>query len=324
MASNESEMNSIKHRTIQVNGIKMHVAEKGEEGAPVVLFIHGFPELWYSWRHQILALSALGYRAVAPDMRGYGDTEAPPDPSSYTYFHIVGDLVGLIDELGAHRIFVVGHDWGAVIAWWLCVFRPDKVKALVNLSVAFMPRNPNASMLEMFRAVYGDDFYICRFQEAGDMEGEIEEAGGEAIKVLRLFTRVDDPGSVIIPKGKAFKELPPYPDWLSKDDAAYYNHNFAKSGFTGGLNYYRATTLNWELTSPWTGAQVNVPVKFVVGDLDLTYHFPGVKDYVHQGGMKKDVPNLQEVVVLEGVGHFLQQEKSDVVTKHIYDFIQKF
>ena len=156
------------------------------------------------------------------------------------------------------------------------------------------------------------------------MEGEIEEAGGEAIKVLRLFTRVDDPGSVIIPKGKAFKELPPYPDWLSKDDAAYYNHNFAKSGFTGGLNYYRATTLNWELTSPWTGAQVNVPVKFVVGDLDLTYHFPGVKDYVHQGGMKKDVPNLQEVVVLEGVGHFLQQEKSDVVTKHIYDFIQKF
>lgn len=154
----------IKHRSLHVNGINMHVVEKGDEGSPVVLFIHGFPELWYSWRHQILSLSALGYRAVAPDMRGYGDTEAPSDARKYTYVHIVGDLVALIDELGVDQVFVVGHDWGAVIGWWLCLFRPDRVKAFVSMSVAFSPRNPNMKLLDMLCAAYGPDYYICRFQ----------------------------------------------------------------------------------------------------------------------------------------------------------------
>lgn len=313
----------IRHWTLHVNGINMHVAEKGDEGAPVVLFIHGFPELWYSWRHQILFLSALGYRAVAPDLRGYGDTDAPPDACSYTYVHIVGDLVALIDELGVQEVFVVGHDWGAVIAWWLCLFRPDRVKALVNLSVAFAPRMPNRKPLDMFRAAYGDDYYICRFQVPGEIESEIAEAGG-ADKLLRKCFSYRYPGPLILPKAQAFKDVPPYPKWLSEEEIAYYRDKFTKSGFTGGLNYYRALNISWELTAPWTGAQVQVPVKFIVGDLDLTYHIPGVKEYIHEGGMKKDVPLLQDVVILEGVAHFLQQEKPDVVNNHIYDFIRRF
>jgi len=156
-------MEGIEHRTVEVNGIKMHIAEKGKEG-PVVLFLHGFPELWYSWRHQIAALSSLGYRAVAPDLRGYGDTDAPSSVSSYTGFHIVGDLVALIDLLGVDQVFLVAHDWGAMIGWYLCMFRPERIKAYVCLSVPFMRRNPKIRTVDGMRAVYGDDYYIRRFQ----------------------------------------------------------------------------------------------------------------------------------------------------------------
>ncbi|PKH93586.1 hypothetical protein CRG98_049829, partial [Punica granatum] len=157
-------METIGHKTVKVNGISMHVAEKGE--GPVVLLLHGFPELWYTWRHQILALSSLGYRAVAPDLRGYGDSEAPPSPASYTSLSIVGDLVALLDALvgPGEQAFVVGHDWGAIIAWYLSLYRPDRVRALINLSVPFTPRNPARKPIDTFRAVYGDNYYICRFQ----------------------------------------------------------------------------------------------------------------------------------------------------------------
>lgn len=156
-------MESITHRSLSVNGIKMHVAEKGE--GPVVLFLHGFPELWYSWRHQILAFSSLGYRAVAPDLRGYGDTDAPSSISSYSIFHLVGDVVALVEEdLGIDQVFLVAHDWGALLGSYLCMFRPDLIKAYVCLSVPFFPRNPNVKPVDGFRAAYGDDYYICRFQ----------------------------------------------------------------------------------------------------------------------------------------------------------------
>lgn len=157
-------METIDHKTIPINGINLHIAEKGE--GPIVLLLHGFPELWYSWRHQILFLAAHGYRAVAPDLRGYGDTTGAPlnDPTNFTTLHAVGDIVALIDSLGADKVFVVGHDWGAIIAWSLCLFRPDKVKALVNLSVHFVPRNPLRKPVDNFRLAYGDAHYICRFQ----------------------------------------------------------------------------------------------------------------------------------------------------------------
>lgn len=155
-------MEGIEHRTLNVNRINMHVAEKGK--GPVVLFLHGFPELWYTWRHQIVALADLGYRAVAPDLRGYGDTDAPVDVASYTYFHVVGDLVALIESLGVESVFLVAHDWGAMIGWYLCLFRPDLVKAYVCLSVAFRPRHPKMKPIPTMRAVFGDDYYMCRFQ----------------------------------------------------------------------------------------------------------------------------------------------------------------
>ncbi|KAF2310947.1 hypothetical protein P3X46_027844 [Hevea brasiliensis] len=321
-------MEAIEHRFLDVNGINMHVAEMGPVNGPVILFIHGFPELWYSWRHQIVALASLGYRAVAPDMRGYGDTDAPSDPRSYTVFHIVGDLIGLLDAVAPHqeKVFVVGHDWGAYMAWFLCLFRPDRVKALVNLSVTLPPRNPKMKIIDMIRAVYGDDYYMCRIQEHGDIEAEFAELGTE--RIVKEFLTYRHPGPLFLPKGKVFSrpaETPlVLPSWLSEEDVQYYTSKFEKKGFAGGLNYYRNLNLNWELTAPWTGAQVKVPVKFVVGDQDLTYNSLGNKDYIEKGGFKRDVPLLQEVVVMEGVAHFLTQEKPEEISKHIYDFFQKF
>ena len=158
-------MEGIVHRTVEVNGIKMHIAENGQ--GPLVLFLHGFPELWYSWRHQILALSSLGYHAVAPDLRGYGDTDCPDSISSYTVFHLVGDVIALIDFLGADQVYLVAHDWGSIIGWYLCMFRPERIRAYVCLSVPFRPflgRHPQVKTVYGFHANYRDDFYICRFQ----------------------------------------------------------------------------------------------------------------------------------------------------------------
>ncbi|KAL9237700.1 hypothetical protein vseg_012220 [Gypsophila vaccaria] len=319
-----ASFNEIKHRSLKINGIRMHVAEKGPETGPTILFLHGFPELWYTWRHQMMSLSSLGYRAIAPDMRGYGGTDAPKESDKYTYGHIVGDLVALIDELGINKVLLVGHDWGAMIAWWFCLFRPDRVTALVNTSVAFSPRIPvGPPPLDKLCALYGADYYMCRFQKPGEMEAEVAEAGG-ADSLLRKVFPYRTPGPLFLPKGKAFKDLPSYPTWFTDEDIAYYRDTFNRTGFTGGFNYYRAINLNWEVTAPWTGAQVKVPVKFIVGDLDLTYYMPGVKDYINSGQMKKDVPLLQEVIILPGVGHFLQEEIPDVISKHIDEFFRKF
>ncbi|KAJ8572845.1 hypothetical protein K7X08_009356 [Anisodus acutangulus] len=314
-------MEGIEHRTLNVNGINMHVAEKGS--GPVVLFLHGFPELWYTWRHQIVGLADLGYRAVAPDLRGYGDTDAPADIASYTYFHIVGDLVALIESLGVESVFLVAHDWGAMIGWYLCLFRPDLVKTYVCLGVPFRPRHPKMKPIPTMRAFLGDDYYMCRFQDPG-MEDEIAKYGSEA--VLKKILTDRKPGLPCLPKENPFGISPDakLPLWLSEDDIKYFSTKYDQKGFTGGLNYYRALDLNWELTAPWTGVKVKVPVKFVVGDLDMMYTTPGMKEYMHGGGFKKDVPMLEDVVVLEGAAHFINQERAQETNSHIHDFIKKF
>ncbi|KAH6781025.1 alpha/beta-Hydrolases superfamily protein [Perilla frutescens var. hirtella] len=319
-------MEQIAHKNVTVNGINMHVAEVGEGAAGAVLFLHGFPELWYSWRHQMVDLSSKGYRAIAPDLRGYGDSDAPADSSSYTVHHIIGDLVALLDALELEQVFLVGHDWGAIIAWWLCLLRPDRIKALVNTSVIFQPRNPNIKTIQGYREAFGDAFYICRFQETGKVEAAFASTDTATLITTFLATRNPEPPCIpleleldVMFKGPAIE----LPSWLTKEDIDYYAAKFDKTGFTGGLNYYRAMDLSWELTAPWTGAQVKVPVKFMIGDMDLTYSFPGVKEFI-DGGFKKYVPLLEEVVVLEGVGHFLNQEIPHQLSQHILDFIAKF
>ncbi|RYR02175.1 hypothetical protein Ahy_B06g081002 [Arachis hypogaea] len=324
-SSHITNMETIEHKTVEVNGIKMHVAEKGE--GPVVLFLHGFPELWYTWRHQILSLSSKGYRCVAPDLRGYGDTDAPSSVSSYTCFHIVGDIVALMDSLGVDQVFLVAHDWGAIIGWYLSMFRPDRVKAYVCLSVPFLPRNPNVKPVDAMRALYGDDYYICRFQEPGKAEAEFGKAKPEHVIKKMFCNRATGPP--ILPKQGMPSNPPstteiPLPNWLTQEDLAYFASKFEKTGFTGPLNYYRNMNLNWELTAAWTGVQIKVPVKFITGELDMVYTSPSIKQYIESGAFKRDVPDLQDVVVQQGVAHFNNQEAAVDVTNHIYDFINKF
>ncbi|XP_059647731.1 uncharacterized protein LOC132294022 isoform X2 [Cornus florida] len=247
-------MEGIQHKTVSVNGINMHVAEMGQ--GPVVLFLHGFPELWYTWRHQILYMAAHGYRAVAPDLRGHGDTtgDTTTSAASYTTLQIVGDLIALLDAEAPDQsqVFVVGHDWGAIIAWCLCLYRPDRVKALVNMSVVFTPRSPKRKPIESLRAFYGNDYYICRFQEPGEIGAEFAQIGTK--RVLENFLTYRNPGPLYIPKGKGFGGSSDgpivLPSWLSEEDVDYYATKYEKSGFTGGVNYYRALDLTTAADDP--------------------------------------------------------------------------
>ncbi|PON88841.1 Epoxide hydrolase-like [Trema orientale] len=308
-------MEKIEHSTVPTNGINMHIASIGT--GPVVLFLHGFPELWYSWRHQMLSLSSLGYRCIAPDLRGYGDTDAPPSPDSYSVLHIAGDIVGLLDHLGIDQVFLVGHDWGAAMAWYFCLFRPERVKAVVNLSVSYMRRNPAMKFLDGFRAFFGDEFYMCRFQEQGEIEKDF--ASDDTATVLKILYTSFGPRPLRIPKEGGFKGLNA-PDTLPVGD-----HHMVQRKVVGvTIKFFTPISETWELLAPWTGVQINVPAKFIVGDQDSTYHLPGIKEYIEKGGFKKDVPSLEEVVVIEGVPHFINQAKPEEISAHIYDFIKKF
>ncbi|KAJ9550044.1 hypothetical protein OSB04_022587 [Centaurea solstitialis] len=330
-------MEGIQHKWVRANGLNIHIAEKGE--GPLVLFVHGFPELWYSWRHQILYLADHGYRAVAPDLRGYGDTTGAPldDPTKFTIHHLVGDLIGLLDAITnqEEKVFVVGHDWGAIIAWHLCMFRPDRVKALVNLSVPFIPWNPKGDVEEIKSSLqdiltrYQKQIYHIEHAslEPGDIEAELAKMSPET--VMKKFLAIRDTGPFYFPKGKGFGYAPgdspvALPPWLSQEDLEYYGSQLQKTGITGAVNYYRAFHLSWELTSAWRGAKVMVPTKFITGDLDLVYHMAGMKEYIHNGGFQEDVPLLEEVVVMEGVAHFINQEKPHETNNHILEFLNKF
>ncbi|CAN0878147.1 Epoxide hydrolase A [Linum grandiflorum] len=319
---------AIHHSTIPTNGIKMHIATTGPPTAKsTILFLHGFPELWYTWRRQLLAIPSLGdYRCIAPDLRGYGDTDAPASPAKYTAFHIVGDLVGLLDFLGVEKAFVVGHDWGAAIGWNFVRFRPDRVRGLVNLSAPPIRQSPVSDIHDVFKAVYGDDYYFCRFQEVGEAEEEFAkiETGKMITKLYTMFSKPDPP---MVPKETGFHGLPDPPNsflpWLPKEDVDYYASKFSKTGFTGGLNYYRAFSLTGELMGPWSDCKYKVPTKFIIGDQDLCYHMPGLKDYIHSEEFKKEVPLLEEVVIMEGVPHFEMLVKPDEITQHIIDFVKR-
>ncbi|CAN6352537.1 unnamed protein product [Urochloa humidicola] len=321
----------VRHWTAYINGISLHVAESGPSAGPAVLLIHGFPELWLSWRHQMAALAARGFRALAPDLRGfralapdlrgYGDSSVLADPAAYSIIHIVGDLVALLDHLRLPKVFVVGHDWGAHVAWHLCLFRPDRVRAAAILGIPYFPRGPRP-LTESF-AKLGDGFYINQFQEPG----RAERAFGryDVVTVLKKFYALEI-DEFIAPAGVEiidFLQTPSSPPtWMTDDELGQYAEKFQKTGFTGPLNYYRMLETNWRITAPWTGAKITVPVKFILSKNDIGLQPLGTEKYVKSGGLKSYVPNL-EVSIIEG-HHFVQQEKAERVNSEILSFLDKF
>jgi pimeloyl-ACP methyl ester carboxylesterase len=318
----------VTHRFIDTNGIRMHVAEAGT--GPVVLLCHGFPESWFSWRHQLTALAAAGYRAVAPDQRGYGQTSAPTAIEQYTLLHLVGDLVGLLDALGERTAVVVGHDWGAPVAWHAALLRPDRFPAVVGLSVPFRPRGPvrpTTVMPQTADAV----FYQLYFQEPGVAEADLERDVGTSIRRLLYWgsgearTGGVDAGDVgMVPRAKGLIETGPepprLPTWLTQAELDFYTAEFQRTGFRGGLNWYRNIDRNWELLAPWAGARVTVPALYVAGERDLVLAFRGMDQLLP--ALPTFVPNLRKPIILPGCGHWTQQERGDEVSAAIVEFLR--
>jgi len=312
----------ITHRFVETNGIRMHIAEQGS--GPLVLLLHGFPESWYSWRHQVRALAAAGYRAVAPDLRGYGQTDRPNDVRDYTHLHFVGDVIGLLDALGEERAVVVGHDWGAPVAWNTALLRPDRVRGVVGLSVPYSPRGP-VSMLTAMRSAIGDEFYMVYFQEPGVAEAELERDVRGTMRRFLYSGSGDAPasGGAETPGDGGFLAamIDPevLPAWLTEADIDVFTAEFMRTGFTGGLNWYRAIDLSWELMAPWQGAVVTPPALYIVGDRDLVFQFPGMDQLIP--ALPAFIPNLTQTIILPGCGHWTQQERPEEVNAALLEFL---
>ncbi len=283
----------VTHRQVDVGGIELHVAEAGT--GPVVLCCHGFPELWFSWRHQLPALAAAGYRAVAPDQRGYGRSGRPEPLEDYDIIHLAGDLTGLLDALGVERAVVVGHDWGAMVAWHMAQTAPERLSGLAALSVPFWPRSPRPPT-EMWKEQFKDQFfYMLHFQTPGVADAQLNADPGAS---LRFVWRRMTP-DVFDGTGKA----PKVPRWMSEEEFAVYEAEFRRTGFTGGLNWYRNFDRNWELTEKTAAAKVETPTVFLAGERDP------VLSFIPAEAMADWVPGMRESVLLPGAGHWIQQER---------------
>jgi pimeloyl-ACP methyl ester carboxylesterase len=318
-------MTEVAHRTVETTDIRMHLAEAGK--GPLVLLCHGFPECWYSWRHQLAALSEAGFRAVAPDMRGYGQTDRPEAIDQYTVFHMVGDMVGLLDALGADQAVIAGHDWGAVVAWQAAQLRPDRFRGVIGLSVPFRAREPARPTTVMPQT---DDtiWYQLYFQEPGVAEAEYDRnvravfhAGkisisGDALPSTRPFGMVPRHGSPF----RWNANPPPLTAWLTEADVDFYTAEFTRTGFRGGFNWYRNIDRNWELLAPFDGLPVPVPALYIAGDRDPVIKFPGMDRHIAE--LAKFVPQLRRTIILPGCGHLTQEERAAEVNAAMIDFLR--
>lgn len=315
-------MTEIVHRFVEPSGgLRTHIAEAGS--GPLVLLLHGFPECWYSWRHQLVALAEAGFHAVAPDQRGYGRTGGSERVEDYTMHHLVGDAVGLIDALGAERAVVVGHDWGAPVAWHTAQFRPDRVRGVVGLSVPHRPRGSRPPLAQM-RRLLGDGFYMVRFQEPGVAEAEFDRDRTATFRrVLHAWSGESSGEVPIVPEGGGFLDVCPepvaLPGWLTEEDIAAYVAEYAGRGFTGPLNWYRNLDRSWELTAAWHRAPVTPPALYIAGDRDMVTAGPGTRELI--ASMSDFVPDLRDALWLPGCGHWTQQERPEEVNKALLAFL---
>ena len=320
-------MNEATHRIVETNGIRLHLAEQG--AGPLVVLCHGFPESWYSWRHQLAALAAAGFHAVAPDMRGYGRSDRPEEIDRYTLLHLVGDMVGVLDALKAEQAVIVGHDWGAPVAWSAALLRPDRFRGVIGLSVPYIPRGrmrPTSVMPQNADAL----FYQLYFQSPGEAEAELERDVGLTLRRLLYSSSGDVPrreGSAeigMVPRSGGFltrmRTPETLPAWITEADLAFYTSEFARTGFRGGLNWYRNIDRNWELLGAFTGARVAVPALFIAGDRDLVVSFRGISELI--ANLQTFVPDLRRTVMLKGCGHWTQQERAAEVNAAILEFLQ--
>lgn len=323
--STESPVAGVSFRFIESNGIRMRIAEAGT--GPLILMAHGWPESWYSWRHQITMLADAGYHVVAPDMRGYGETDKPADVDAYDVEHLAGDLVGILDALGEETAILVGHDWGAIVAWTTVLLHPERFTALINMSVPYGGRVAQSPM-DSWRQAYGENFfYILYHNEPGGVAEAEYDADPRGL-ISRLYLSPNSPrepavitdplrsaggwiGRLGAPKG--------LPDWLSQEDLDYIVSQFENAGFRGGVNYYRNFHRNWEITEHLDGAKIEIPVLFIAGSRDIV--IAGADEERLTATLSRATEDLRGVVLIPEIGHWVQQEAPELTNAAIMEFL---
>jgi pimeloyl-ACP methyl ester carboxylesterase len=304
----------------------MHFAEQGE--GPLVVLLHGWPECWYSWRHQIPALAESGFHVVVPDQRGYGQTDCPEPIEAYTITELTADITGLVQGLGYERATIVGHDFGSVVAWHCALLRPDLFHSLALLSVPYIPRAKHGRKpTEMMKRIAGEkQFYQLLFQEPGIAEAMFEGDVRETMKRL-LYSASgdavpDDKAKFIFDRSDVFLDVlsspDKLPDWLDEKDLDYYTQMFTTTGFRGGLNWYRNLDRNWELTPFLSGARLTQPTLYLSGEEDdvVILYRRAIKS------LKETAPRLWKKVLIPGAGHWVQQEKPQKVNNLLIEFLE--
>ena len=321
------------HDDVNANGISIHVVSAGR--GPLVLFCHGFPESWYSWRHQLPAVAEAGYRAVAMDMRGYGRSSAPQNIGAYTLSDLVGDAVGVVAALGEDQAVIVGHDWGAPVAWYGALMRPDVFRALAVLSVPYpapfggLP--PEVTMNDLMRAAAGDrEFYRLYVQQPGIAEGEIDADLDRFVRGF-MYTLSGDvvrdgalqsPWEGYFPRGERLVDQLVMPDqlpeWLTEDDIAFYVSELSRNGIGAPLNWYRNLNALPTVTAPFFGAAIRQPSLYLGGEYDIVGgNTPDALD-----ALPKSLPNLHGLQMFSGAGHWLQQERPQEVNDALLGFLR--
>ena len=313
---------------IKTNGVRYFIKTAGNKAAPLILFLHGFPDSWYSWRHQLTAMATAGYYAVAPDMLGCGATDAPMKIERYSQDEMAKDMVGLITALGHEQAIIVGHDLGASLTWQICLLYPKKVKAVIALSIPYGGR-ALAKPIPHMRKVFGDNFfYILYFQDQGVAEKEFDadvretllriyfSLGAEGSEIATQFVASDNPKSAekyldttILPET--------LPTWLSETDLAYYVSRYEKEGFRGIINWYRCLDIYWERTPHLAGKKITQPTYFIAGKNDPITHM--VRKAIKR--LPTVVEDLRGVEFFDNCGHWISCEQTDLLNEKIVEFI---
>ncbi|MGE2737310.1 alpha/beta fold hydrolase [Mycolicibacterium vaccae] len=310
---------------VQTNGVTLRVLEAGQRGAPTVVLCHGFPELAFTWRHQIPALAAAGYHVLAPDLRGYGGSDKPADVAAYSVDELTADVVGLLDSEvggGAEQAVIVGHDFGAVVAWAAPLLAPHRFRAVAGLSLPPVPR-PKVPTTQAFRRIFGDRFfYILYFQEPGPADAELQRDPAATFRRLFATGATDSPpAGPDVPDDAGFLDRIPDPgrppDWLTPEEFGVYVDEFTRGGFTAPLNWYRCFDRNWELTADTPAPTIGVPALFIGGTADATLA------YTPRDRVAEVVSGDYREVMIDGAGHWLPEERPDDVTRLLIEFLSE-
>ncbi|KAL9234078.1 hypothetical protein vseg_008990 [Gypsophila vaccaria] len=310
-------MDQFQHKHVQVRGLKLHIAQFGS-GQKVVLLLHGFPEIWYTWRHQMKALGNAGYTAIAPDFRGYGLSEKPTNVNTTSFHDLVLDLLGILDQLAISKVFVIAKDFGIRVACVFALLYKERVLGTVTLGLPYVPLGPSNSRGQQLPK----GCYISRWQEPGRAEADFGRFDAKTVfrKIYILFSKSEMP---IAEDDQEILDLVdssiPPPSWLTEDDIAYYGSLYEKSGFQTSLQVpYRSLNEEFDIPDPI----MTQPAMLIMGRDDYSWKFPGVKECIESGKVKETIPNLEVILLPEG-SHFAHEQLPQVVNKLILDFLAK-